>query len=70
MGTRYVVTDLNQPMLDYAALNALAAVVREGSFERAARALHVTPSAVSQRLQQIERGLDVHLLDRSSRTLR
>jgi LysR family transcriptional regulator (chromosome initiation inhibitor) len=41
-------------MLDYAALNALAAVVREGSFERAARALHVTPSAVSQRIKQLE----------------
>ena len=33
-------------MLDYASLHALATVVREGSFERAARALHVTPSAV------------------------
>ncbi|SCX74668.1 LysR family transcriptional regulator ArgP [Variovorax sp. EL159] len=41
-------------MLDYAALNALAAVVREGSFERAARALHVTPSAVSQRVKALE----------------
>lgn len=41
-------------MLDYAALSALAAVVREGSFERAARALHVTPSAVSQRIRQLE----------------
>lgn len=41
-------------MLDYAALAALAAVVREGSFERAARALHVTPSAVSQRIRALE----------------
>jgi len=41
-------------MLDYASLNALAAVVREGSFERAARALHVTPSAVSQRIRLLE----------------
>ena len=41
-------------MLDYAALRALAAVVREGSFERAARALHVTPSAVSQRIRALE----------------
>jgi len=41
-------------MLDYAALGALAAVVREGSFERAARALHVTPSAVSQRIRGLE----------------
>jgi len=41
-------------MLDYAALSALAAVVREGSFERAASALHVTPSAVSQRIRSLE----------------
>ena len=41
-------------MLDYAALSALAAVVREGSFERAALALHVTPSAVSQRIRGLE----------------
>ncbi|MBU7572375.1 MAG: LysR family transcriptional regulator ArgP [Hydrogenophaga sp.] len=41
-------------MLDYASLSALAAVVREGSFERAARALHVTPSAVSQRIRLLE----------------
>ena len=41
-------------MLDYASLHALATVVREGSFERAARALHVTPSAVSQRIRLLE----------------
>jgi LysR family transcriptional regulator, chromosome initiation inhibitor len=41
-------------MFDYAALSALAAVVREGSFERAARALFVTPSAVSQRIRSLE----------------
>lgn len=41
-------------MLDYAALSALAAVIREGSFERAALALHVTPSAVSQRIRMLE----------------
>jgi len=41
-------------MLDYALLSALAAVVREGSFERAARTLHVTPSAVSQRIRLLE----------------
>lgn len=41
-------------MLDYGSLSALAAVVREGSFERAARALHVTPSAVSQRVRLLE----------------
>ncbi|MDB5916762.1 MAG: Chromosome initiation inhibitor [Massilia sp.] len=41
-------------MLDYSALSALAAVIREGSFERAARALYVTPSAVSQRIRLLE----------------
>lgn len=40
--------------LDYAALAALAAVVQQGSFERAARTLHVTPSAVSQRIRLLE----------------
>jgi LysR family transcriptional regulator (chromosome initiation inhibitor) len=40
--------------LDHAQLRALAAVVREGSFERAAATLHVTPSAVSQRIKGLE----------------
>ncbi len=44
-------------MLDYASLSAVAAVVREGSFERAARTLNVTPSAVSQRIKQLEERL-------------
>ena len=35
-------------------LEALAAVVTEGSFDAAARALHVTPSAVSQRIRALE----------------
>jgi LysR family transcriptional regulator (chromosome initiation inhibitor) len=41
-------------LFDYASLAAVAAVVREGSFESAARALSVTPSAVSQRVKQLE----------------
>lgn len=53
-------------MLDYAALSALAAVVREGSFERAARALHVTPSAVSQRVKQLEDRLGLALIVRGT----
>lgn len=51
-------------MLDYAALAALAAVVREGSFERAARALHVTPSAVSQRIRALEERVGAALVVR------
>jgi DNA-binding transcriptional LysR family regulator len=46
-------------------------ILREhASLLAAARSMGLTPSAVSQRLQQIERGLDVHLIDRSSRKLR
>jgi len=41
-------------MLDYTSLTALAAVVREGSFERAAAGLGVTPSAISQRIRALE----------------
>lgn len=51
-------------MLDYASLAALAAVVREGSFERAAVALHVTPSAVSQRIKLLEERLGCVLVVR------
>ena len=53
-------------MLDYAGLEALSAVVREGSFERAARRLHVTPSAVSQRVKQLEERTGQVLVQRGS----
>jgi LysR family transcriptional regulator (chromosome initiation inhibitor) len=51
-------------MLDYAALSALAAVIHEGSFERAALALHVTPSAVSQRVRSLEERVGCSLVVR------
>jgi LysR family transcriptional regulator (chromosome initiation inhibitor) len=51
-------------MLDYPSLQALAAVVREGSFERAARVLHVTPSAVSQRIRLLEERMGCALVVR------
>jgi LysR family transcriptional regulator, chromosome initiation inhibitor len=50
--------------LDYPQLAALAAVVREGSFEAAARALHVTPSAVSQRIRALEERVGAVLVQR------
>lgn len=53
-------------MLDYASLAAVAAVVRTGSFERAGRALHVTPSAISQRIKALEERLGVVLIVRGS----
>ena len=53
-------------MLDYTSLEALATVLHEGSFERAARRLHVTPSAVSQRVKQLEERLGQVLVQRGS----
>ncbi|NUB13553.1 ArgP/LysG family DNA-binding transcriptional regulator [Azospirillum brasilense] len=53
-------------MLDYALLAALAAVVRTGSFERAAAQLHVTPSAVSQRVKLLEERMGTILVVRGS----
>jgi LysR family transcriptional regulator (chromosome initiation inhibitor) len=53
-------------MLDYASLAALAAVVQEGSFERAARSLNVTPSAVSQRVKSLEERLGRVLIARGT----
>ena len=51
-------------MLDYPSLAAVAAVVREGSFERAAGVLGVTPSAVSQRIPALEERLGAVLVVR------
>ncbi len=39
---------------EYTALEALAAVIREGTFEAAAKTLHITQSAVSQRIKHLE----------------
>jgi LysR family transcriptional regulator, chromosome initiation inhibitor len=49
-------------MIDLVALRALSTVLRLGSFERAARELHVTPSAVSQRVKALEERLGCVLL--------
>jgi LysR family transcriptional regulator (chromosome initiation inhibitor) len=53
-------------MLDYASLAAVAAVSREGSFERAASVLGVTPSAVSQRVKGLEERLGAILITRGA----
>jgi LysR family transcriptional regulator (chromosome initiation inhibitor) len=53
-------------VLDYALLAALAAVIRTGSFERAARQLNVTPSAVSQRIKLLEERLGTILVVRGT----
>jgi LysR family transcriptional regulator (chromosome initiation inhibitor) len=51
--------------LDLGQLRALDATVRAGTLEGAARALHVTPSAVSQRLRALEVATGRILLVRS-----
>lgn len=51
--------------IDLAQLEALSAAVSEGSFEAAARRLHVTPSAVSQRIKALETSVGCVLLVRS-----
>lgn len=53
-------------MLDYPALRAVAAVVRAGSFEKAAQVLHVSPSAVSQRVKGLEDRLGFFLIQRGT----
>ena len=51
--------------LDLAQLQALAASADEGTFEAAARRLHVTPSAISQRIRALENSVGAILLTRS-----
>ncbi len=52
-------------MLDYKQLEALAAVVEEGGFERAAKRLNITQSAVSQRIRLLEESLGQPVLART-----
>lgn len=51
--------------MDTSQLQALAAAVDGGTFEAAARALHVTPSAISQRIRALENTVGGVLVQRS-----
>ena len=51
-------------MLDYRLLQALAAVTAQGGFEKAAAQLHLTQSAVSRRIKQLEAVLGQPVLQR------
>jgi LysR family transcriptional regulator (chromosome initiation inhibitor) len=51
--------------LDAVQLATFQAVIAEGSFEAAARALHVTPSAVSQRIKALEQDVGQVLVRRA-----
>lgn len=55
-------------MFDPAHLRALSAVLATGSFEAAAQALHVTPSAISQRIRALEERAGTTLIIRSQPT--
>ncbi|MFK2890523.1 LysR family transcriptional regulator [Dyella flagellata] len=54
-------------MRDHHALRAFRAIAEYGSFTRAAAALDVTPSALSQTMQQLEHQLGTRLLQRTTR---
>ncbi len=54
--------------VDLSQLRALAAVVDEGSFDAAAAALHLTPSAVSQRIKALEQSAGRVLVRRTKPT--
>ncbi|OWV83695.1 LysR family transcriptional regulator [Rhizobium sp. N122] len=53
-------------MLDYSALRAVATIIQMGSFEKAATVLNVTPSAISQRVKQLEERLGTVLIVRGA----
>lgn len=52
-------------MFDFRQLKALATVIEEQSFDKAAHKLHITQSAVSQRIRQLEETVGQTLLVRS-----
>ncbi|WP_113704239.1 LysR family transcriptional regulator [Nonomuraea lactucae] len=54
-------------MIDVQRLRVLHEVARHGSFNRAATALRFTPSAVSQQIAALERGLGLTVVERSNR---
>lgn len=56
-------------MVEFKALRTFAAVADLGSFRGAARRLHMTQPAVSQRIGQLEDELGTKLLERSSRAV-
>jgi len=53
-------------MLDYKLIEAMAVVIQEGGFDRAAQVLHLTQSAVSQRVKLLEDQAGQVLMARTS----
>lgn len=52
--------------IDHLHLSAFAAIIREGSFEKAAQNLSVTPSAISQRIRALEEKMGTVLIVREA----
>ena len=57
-------------MMTFKQLEAIYWVVRSGGFSQAASKLHMTQSAVSKRVQELEAMVETPLFDRSSRSVR
>ena len=63
-----VITITNRDSMDIATqMTIFACVVDEGGFSAAARALDLTPSAVSKQVSRLEDRLGVRLLNRTTR---
>jgi DNA-binding transcriptional LysR family regulator len=60
--------NLTMDRVDLANLSAFVTVAEQRSF-RAARRLHVTPSALSHAMRQLEEHLGVRLLNRTTRSV-
>jgi len=55
--------------IDILGVQAFIAIADEGGFHRAARTLHITQTALSRRLQNLETHLGVRLVERTTRSL-
>ncbi|SLM31943.1 IciA [Desulfamplus magnetovallimortis] len=53
-------------MIDFKFMEALVAVITEGGFEKASKVLHITQSAISQRIKQLEEMTGQILIVRSA----
>jgi len=55
--------------VDILGLEAFLAIAQHGRFTKAARALHITQTALTRRLQQFEGALGVRLVERTTRSV-